>query len=280
MGQAAAPSLTENRELWYGANLVGLSTPFLASVDFNAAPRALCVHGTRESHPGLFRLLRPGISKAEAAEVFDHYMAFQFDLIPPGPGDPPAEVNRFVASYLRLLRAWGVDSNNAQGAVLKGWVESRFGLPPVFHKERLERYPSPAWIRYYEEKMSSRFHNNGINFQLDILYEFCQWSLRRFEPGMRHVKLWRGTYDCEKQVVSGNLRDDHCIMRLNNLVSFSLSPQRAEEFGDWILEVNVPTAKLLYFPGLLCEHVFNSEEEYLVIGGDYEVRAHRGYIDI
>jgi len=277
MGETTTAFKDGSPELWYGTNLVGLSTPFLASLDFSAAPRALSIHGTRESHPGLFRLLKPGVSRVEAAEIFDHYMEFQFDLVPPGPGDPPAEVNRFVASYLRLLRAWGVDSNNAQGAVLKGWVESRFGLPPVFHRERLGRYPSPAWIRYQEEKMGSRFHNNGINFQIDLLYEFCQWSLRRFDPGTRHVKLWRGSNDCEAQVVSGGLRDGKCVMRLNNLVSFSRSPQRAEEFGDWILEVDVPTAKLLYFPGLLREQVFNSEEEYLVVGGDYAVRSHRGF---
>lgn len=279
MGETERANEGTDPDRWYGANLVGLSTPFLASLDFNAAPRALTVHGTRESHRGLFRLLRAATSREAEAEIFDHYMEVQFDLVPPGPGERTAEVNRFVASYLRLLRAWGVDSNNAQGAVLKGWVESRFGLLPVYHKERLGRYPSAAWMRYYEEKTSSRFHNNGINFQLDLLYEFCQWSLRRRSgPGARHIKLWRGSYNCEEQLVSGNLRDGECVVRLNNLVSFSLSPSRAEEFGDWILEVDVPTSKLLHFPGLLRERVFNSEEEYLVIGGDYQARTHRGFV--
>lgn len=268
----------ESAERGFGTNLVGLSSRFLASPEFNDAPRALAIHGTRESHPGLFRLLGPGISRAEAAEIFDHYMEIQFDLIPPGPGEASAGVNRFVASYLRLLRAWGVDSSNAQGAVLKGWVESRFGIPPVYHKERLGEFPSPAWMRYYEEKMGSRFHNNGINYQLDLLFEFCQWSIRRHgAPDFGHVRLFRGSNDCEAQLVSGDLRAASCVLRLNNLVSFSASPQRAEEFGDWILEVEVPTVRLLYFPGLLREQVFNSEEEYLVVGGDYRVRAHRGF---
>ena len=35
------------------------------------------------------------------------------------------------ASYLKLLQGWGLDSNSAAGAVLKGWVESRFGIVPV-----------------------------------------------------------------------------------------------------------------------------------------------------
>jgi len=55
MGETATPFENDSRELWYGTNLVGPSTPFPASTDFNAAPRALSVHGTRESHPGLPR---------------------------------------------------------------------------------------------------------------------------------------------------------------------------------------------------------------------------------
>ena len=85
------------------------------------------------------------------------------------------ERRRYRTSYLRLLKDWGFDANSPAGAVLKGWVESRFGLFPTFHKEPLQRFNSPAWFAYVEEKMSSRFHNNNIYMQLDVLYEFCQW---------------------------------------------------------------------------------------------------------
>jgi NAD+--dinitrogen-reductase ADP-D-ribosyltransferase len=127
--------------------------------------------------------------------------------------------------------------------------------------------------------MCSRFHNNCINLQLDALYEYCQWSIRRFgQPGPRFVHLWRGSNDCREQLVEGVLRvrGCNCVLRLNSLVSFSHSPQRAEEFGDWIIEADVPTVKLLFFPGLLRNRVLNSECEYLVIGGRYRVTARHG----
>jgi NAD+---dinitrogen-reductase ADP-D-ribosyltransferase len=276
---AGVPDAYEDPGRWYSTNLIGLPTPLLGSAAFNAHPRCLRIHGTREAHPGLFRLLERCSDQTAAAEVFEHYMELQFDLGDPAPDDTPAERFRQVASYLNLLRGWGYDSNNAQGAVLKGWVESRFGLVPVYHKEMLNRFPSSAWVAYIEEKMCSRFHNNCINLQLDVLYEYCQWSIRHFgRPGPRYVHLWRGTNDCRDQLVEGELRGagSDCVLRLNNLVSFSISAQRAEEFGDWTIEAEVPTVKLLFFPGLLRNRVLNSECEYLVIGGRYCVTARHG----
>lgn len=262
---------------WYTTNLVGEATALLASVRFNENPHSLHVHGTRESHRGLFRLLDDCGTLQDAAEVFEHYMEIQFDLRPPPDGEAGSGAMRFVASYLKLLRGWGFDSGSPQGAVLKGWVESRFGLVPVYHKEILGAFPSDAWITYLEEKMSSRFHDGVINFQLDLLYEYCQWALARFHaPGARTIRLWRGTNDCPGQVVEGDPWSGTCILRLNNLVSFTDDEERAEEFGDWMIEAAVPTAKLLYFPGLLRDRVFNSEGEYLVIGGNYRVRTARG----
>ena len=219
--------------------------------------------------------------QAAAAEVFRHYMVLQFDL---AEGSAAAQETGYRAcSYVELLRGWGFDSSSPQGAVLKGWVESRFGLLPVYHGERLERFPSASWVRYLEEKYNSRFHNNCINLQLDLLYEYCQWSLARFGGrsghgdgrAASHFSLWRGSNDCEYQIVAGRLRDRQCVMRLNNLVSFSRAPEAAETFGDWLLEAYVPRVKLLFFPGLLADPVLRSEGEYLVIGGNYEIATHR-----
>jgi NAD+--dinitrogen-reductase ADP-D-ribosyltransferase len=76
--------------------------------------------------------------------------------------------------------------------VLKGWAESRFGLVPTFHKAPLGRFPSPAWIAYIEEKGSSRFHNNCIHQQLDLLFEYCQWAIQRFGlPARDYMTLAR-----------------------------------------------------------------------------------------
>jgi len=266
----------DNPDHWYCTNLVGLPSPLLASTAFNRHPRPLCIHGTRATNPGLFRLLEACREQAEAAEVFQHYMALQFNLTDSRTG--ANETGYRSCSYVELLRGWGFDSSSPQGAVLKGWVESRFGLIPVYHGERLERFPSAGWLRYLEEKYNSRFHNNCIQLQLDLLYEYSQWSLARFGTRTaRHVSLWRGSNDCECQLVEGHLRDGYCTMRLNNLVSFSWAPETAETFGDWLLRANVPRAKLLLFPGLLADHVLCSEGEYLVIGGLYAVKTYRGW---
>jgi NAD+---dinitrogen-reductase ADP-D-ribosyltransferase len=263
---------------WYCGNLVGIPTSLLASPAFNAHPLAMRIHGTQESHTRLFKQLDRCSSQEDAAEVFKCHMDAQFGHNLPEDYEP-GTLRRFSTSYIELLRGWGFDSNGPQGAVLKGWVESRFGLLPTFHKEPLRRFPSPAWVAYLEEKSCSRFHNNGINFQLDALYEYCQWSIRHFGfPASTHTKLWRGTNNFEEQVIDGNLQERQCTMRLNNLVSFSASLERAEEFGDWILQTEVPVSKLLFFPGLLTDAVLNSEGEYIVIGGNYAVRAWHGYL--
>jgi NAD+--dinitrogen-reductase ADP-D-ribosyltransferase len=256
----------------HSTNLVGVPTGLLASTAFNGHPLPLSISGAREMNPGLFRVLNAAPDQAEAAQVFRHYMEMLFDLV---PAVDDARPRRFRSSYLKLLEGWGFDSNSAQGAVLKGWVESRFGLSPSFHKSVLGRFPSHAWMSYIEEKMGNRFHNNSINLQLDLLYEYCQWALARFwRPGQRHVTLYRGV-NCWEEVEHNPppRRAGSFITRLNNLVSFSFSRARADEFGDWILEAQVPLVKILFYNDLLARHPLKGEAECLVIGGEYEVSA-------
>lgn len=251
---------------WYSTNLVGIPAPVLASTAFNAHPVPLHVAGTREAHPGLFALLACCGDMAEARVVFAHYMSMAFDLAPP-------RLRR--VSYLKLLQGWGLDANGAAGAVLKGWVESRFGLVPVFHKAALARFPSAAWMTYLEEKAASRYHNNNVHQQLDLLFEFSQWMLARYTPlgPGPTVELWRGSTRCEEQIVDGSLRARRCTVRLNNLVSFSRTREQAGCFGDWVLRAQVPLVKLLVWPGLLDTASLDGEAEVLALGGEYEVVA-------
>ncbi|MDZ5460995.1 NAD(+)--dinitrogen-reductase ADP-D-ribosyltransferase [Azohydromonas lata] len=263
---------------WYATNLVGIPAPLLGSAEFNAHPRRLRIAGARASSAGLFALLDQCGSAAEARGIFEHYMELVFGLAKPAGRAAPSEQRRWKASYLKLLQGWGMDANAAAGAVLKGWAESRFGLVPSFHKAPLQRFPSPAWMTYLEEKTTSRYHNNNIHQQLDLLFEFCQWMLWRFQllgPGT-HVPLWRGSTRCEEQVVGGSLRERRCTMRLNNVVSFSLSRETAGCFGDWLLYAQVPRVKLLLVPGLLDTRSLQGESEVLALGGDYEVEASYG----
>ncbi len=269
---------------WYSTNLVGVPAQVLGSAVFNEHPVPLSIAGVREAHTGLFALLNNCQHLNEAGEVFVHYMDVSFGLRKPGPAEKsrlgPAEQRRWRTSWRKLLQGWGMDANGAAGAVLKGWVESRFGLVPSFHKAVLARFPSPVWLAYLEEKLSSRYHNNNIYQQLDLLYTYAQWALDRkalcesvLPLAGQHLTLWRGSNRCEEQLVLGRLKDRRCMVRLNNLVSFSVSRDEASCFGDWIFQAQVPTCKVLVFPGLLPGQVLAGEQEVLVLGGQCQVEA-------
>ena len=253
----------------HSTNLVGVPTGLLASNAFNEYPISLHISGTREAHRSLFERLDAVSDAAEASRVFQDYMAVLFGL---EQKPEPGEKRRYRASYLRLLKDWGFDANSPAGAVLKGWVESRFGLFPSFHREPLRRFNSAAWLAYVEEKMSSRFHNNSIYMQFDVLYEFCQWVLARFHAvGKKHMRLYRGSNDLHEHQLLQKLEGREALIRLNNLVSFTSQPDIADEFGDTIIEAAVPLAKILFYNDLLQYHPLRGEAEYLVIGGDYRV---------
>ena len=261
---------------WYGTSLVGVPARVLASTAFNAQPKPLYISGTYQAHRTLFELLDASQELDEAHDMFSHYMTMAFGLHRPDPSERAApEHRRWHSSWRKLLQGWGMDSNGAAGAVLKGWVESRFGLAPAFHKAPLLRFPSPAWVGYLNDKAASRYNNNNIHLQLDLLYTYCQWALQRLHAldGARHLLLWRGSNQCEEQVLAGRLQDRRCTVRLNNVVSFSQSPQDASCFGDWVLEVQVPLCKVLVLPALLPGQVLQGEQEVLVLGGDYDVTA-------
>lgn len=256
----------------HSANLVGVPTGLLASAAFNDFPLTLHVRGVHESHTRLFDGLAMAGSQAEAGQLFRDYMDNIFGLRQPTVDS--GGVRRHHASYLRPLKGWGYDANSREGAVVKGWVESRFGLFPTFHKTPLARFASPAWSRYVEDKLSSRFHNNAIHAQLDLLYEFCQGSLARWlRPGRRHLTLYRGINDFREISLSDHIhyRRGHALVRLNNVSSFTARRDIACEFGDTLLEAQVPTVKILFCNDLLPRHTLQGEAEYLVVCGDYRV---------
>lgn len=258
----------------HSTNLVGLPTGLVASAAFNDAGVELHIAGVREANRHLFAKLDATSDHAEAARIFRDYMTVLFALDPArhaatSDGGP----RRYRSSYLRLLRGWAFDANGPEGAVLKGWVESRFGLFPTFHKEPIRRFSSPAWIRYIEEKMGSRFHTNAILAQLDLLYEFAQWSLVRLYPRCRHFVLYRGICDYAEHQIVEQIDRRRAIVRLNNLVSFTADRDIASWFGDYILEATVPAGKILFRTELLPSHPLRGEGEVLAIGGDYRVTA-------
>jgi NAD+--dinitrogen-reductase ADP-D-ribosyltransferase len=251
----------------HSSNLLGLPTGLLAGINFNDNPIPLSIRGVREAHADLFDELSQCSNLDQARQIFCHYMDRLFEL-----STGRTATKRFHASYLYLLKDWGLDSNGAAGAVLKGWAESRFGLFPTFHKHPIRRFNSPEWIAYVEDKMSARFNNNNIHTQLDLLYEFSQLVLLRFvSTDKKHITLYRGTNDMRDRQLLQQLDAHHAIVRLNNLLSFTSHRNIACEFGDTIITVEVPVVKILFFNELRSPCLLQGEAEYLVIGGDYRV---------
>lgn len=256
----------------HSTNRIGIPTHLLASVVFNDHPQALHISGVRETNPVLFRMLGDAANADEAAEAFQNYMNAVFGLDGMSIVDSQGR-RRFRSSYLRLLQGWGHDSNGPEGAVLKGWVESRFGLLPNFHKQALGRYPSEAWMVYTEEKMSARFHNNSIHLQLELLYEYCQWMLAgTLYPGVQHLTLYRGVNGFDEHPIIERTSKREAVVRTNNLVSFTHDRDVAGQFGDTIMETSVPIVKIVALSTLLPGAVLKGEGEFLVIGGDYRVK--------
>lgn len=247
-------------------NRIGIPAAYLASADFNLSPVPLHIDGVIEMNASLFQAM-DRLEKDDAPSLFMEYMRGMFDLdTSPAPGK--RRNNR--ASYLRLLSGWFFDSNRPEGAVMKGWAESRFGLIPLFHREPIPDLHSPAYRAYVFEKMNPRFHNNAIFSQLDLLYEYAQYFLRRFYKSSESVTLYRGV---------NRLADDHPIVqkiskkrwvaRNNSLVSYTSEKERASEFGDFLLQIKAPYEKILSFPDLLPGTLPSSESEYILLGGDY-----------
>lgn len=259
----------------HSTNLVGVPTDLLASAAFNEAAPVLHIAGVREANRRLFTMLEGVNDAAGAAVLFEDYMAVVFGLHPEQrmASRKPGQRRRYRSSYLRLLRGWAFDSNGAEAAVLKGWVESRFGLLPTFHQAPIDRFAAPAWVHYVEEKMGSRFHNNAIYGQLDLLYEFCQWRLAREGPDDRRLRLYRGVNDFAEHPLVERIDRRDVVIRLNNVTSFTEDRDIATCFGAYILETWVPTAKVLFYNALLPQHAVKGEGEVIAVGGDFRVRA-------
>ncbi|WP_390634414.1 NAD(+)--dinitrogen-reductase ADP-D-ribosyltransferase [Oryzibacter oryziterrae] len=273
-GGALAPlPLKPHQMIGHSTNLVGMSTAYLADRAFNERPEPVHISGVREMNGPLFEMLDLAGDLDEAGEAFAKYMMAMFGIdLEQREGPREAGRRRYRSSYLRLIKGWGYDSNSPEGAVLKGWVESRFGIFPTYHKAVLDKVYSEDWLVYVQEKMSSRFHNNSIYTQLDLLYEFCQWALARFAAvGQTHLTLYRGINGFDEHPISERIDRRQVVMRMNSLSSFTADREIADCFGDIVLTAEVPREKILFFNTLMTSHPLKGEGEYLVIGGDYRV---------
>lgn len=283
----AAPSGNEPVNVFSLANLPPWA---LADCPFQLAPRPLHIGRTRQDNKRLFALLAAEPNPARRGEIFHEYLTVQFSLHEWETQTASGRAS-LKNSYIRFLRGWAVDSNSIEGAVLKGWVHSRFGLEPTFHHENLAA-SSAARERYEIDRIRGQAKTNAIFQQLDLLYEFCQDELPRRHSGTTHLTLFRGTFDAGDYLCTG-CPDPTCtlpcplasqdgsprkparafsVVRFNNISSFTADRECAWEFGSTVWEARVPLSKLFFFSGLLPTSLLRGEEEYLVIGGDYPAR--------
>ncbi len=253
-------------------NLCNLPPWVIASLHFNEHPHPLEVQGVRNANRFLFAKLDGIAGAEERAHVFNDYMSVKFQLHQWQNQATATARKSLRNSYLRFLRGWMMDSNSVEGAVLKGWVESRMGLPPTFHKVRIGGIHSEEYYVYVVDRTLGSQRTSAINSQLDLLYEYCQYELVRKYPSCDTLTLYRGTYDADDHEVLETLTKRERIVRLNNLVSFTAEEERAWEFGSTVWEVRVPLAKVFFFSDLLPNSIMKGEGEYLVIGGEYQVR--------
>jgi NAD+--dinitrogen-reductase ADP-D-ribosyltransferase len=251
-------------------NRCNLSPWIIGSEEFQANPLPVEIDGARATDAGRFRCLE-SLAEADARSQFFHdYLCAKFSL------NEKFELrgkSKSPYSYVHLLRAWGADSNGPAGAVLKSWVESRFGLLATFHKGRLadERAAREAFLA---DRTRGAAKSIGVLMQLDLLYTFCQEELRRRFPGEQWKTLYRGTHDSEEYTVQNETGASRAaLVQLNNLSSFTSDPEVAWEFGSSAWEVKVPFAKIVFFSGLLPKSCLAGESEHLILGGYYNVRG-------
>lgn len=270
-----APALPKAARL--PINRCNLPAAILGGLTYQRTPTALAIDGVAALHRPLLDLLDEIDDAAERAQRFVGYMEAHFRLSHPEEagltGQQPK--SRARASYLRVVRGWAFDPDGREAAVLKGWVESRFGLMPRHHGDSLREPGSAAWQRYVEMRAAGLYGTNALEAQLDLLYVYCQYELARQFPRRSHIRLYRGVNRLgdHEIVADGDVHSgpEAKVVLLNNISSFSRSRERAGEFGDSILSVDVPLPKLAFHSQLL-PGMLKAEDEYVVIGGLYRVR--------
>jgi NAD+--dinitrogen-reductase ADP-D-ribosyltransferase len=241
----------------------------IGSREFQEHPEPLEIDGARTTDRRLFALLASTAEAGQRGEIFHDYVSVKFRLHEWKQHEASARAS-LRHSYIRFLANWGADSNGHAGAVLKAWVESRFGLRATYHGGLLAADPA-AREKYAADRMKGAAQTIGVSMQLDLLYTFCQDELARRHPGETHLTLYRGTHDPEEYAVHAEADTGTKLVQLNNLSSFTDDREVAWEFGSAVWEVSVPLAKIVFFSGLLPRHLLEGESEFLVLGGEYRV---------
>lgn len=267
----ATQAHTLPRGTYLPINRCSLPAVILGGLTFQHHPIRLSIDGVETLHHDLMRRL-DGISDAgNRAQQFIDYMTVHFSLHAPEAAGLTqlSRLDRSKMDYLRLLRGWAFDAEGRDAAVMKGWVESRFGLLPRFHQSPIRSVDDEAYQAYKHAVSEGLYNTNSLEAQLDLLYCYCQYELHRQHPKTQHLALYRGSNSIEQIKLEGHSRNGNPVLLLNNLNSFSSDLERASEFGDYVFRIDVPLSKIVFYSALLPSYL-KAEDEYIVLGGVYE----------
>ncbi|MFP4080820.1 MAG: NAD(+)--dinitrogen-reductase ADP-D-ribosyltransferase [Ectothiorhodospira sp.] len=253
-------------------NRCNLPAVILGSLTYQHHPAPLILDGLNDLHRDLWQHLDTLNDPALRAEDFMAWMRGHFCLDDPAACGLTAPGGREKADYRRLVRGWGFNPDGREAAVIKGWVESRFGLLTRFHRVPLHDPggESEAHARFMHERTSGLYNTNALEAQMDLLYGFCQYELARRHPERTHLTLYRGINGLEDHEVLARPARDRAVLLLNNVNAFTRVRERADEFGDYILTARIPMTKVCCFQDLL-PGLLRGEGEHLVLGGVCEV---------
>lgn len=259
------------RSAYQSINRCNLPAVILGSLAFQRHPSHLSIDGVQVLHHDLLRRLDAIKDPGNRAQQFIDYMTVHFSLHAPEEAGltEDTRINRSKADYQRLLRGWAFDAEGRDAAVMKGWVESRFGLLPRFHQEPIRSTDDAAYHAYKHAVAEGLYNTNSLEAQLDLLYCYCQYELHRQHRKSEHLTLFRGSNDIEQIKLKHGGDNEKPLLLLNNLNSFSSSIERASEFGDQVFSIEVPLSKIVFYSELLPKYL-KAENEYIVVGGVYE----------
>jgi len=252
-------------------NRCSLPAVILGSLTFQQHPTRLTIDGVQALHHDLMRRLDAINDAGNRAQQFIDYMAVHFNLHAPEEMGltEDTRLDRSKANYQRLLRGWAFDAEGRDAAVMKGWVESRFGLLPRFHQQPIRSTDDEVYHAYQHAVSEGLYNTNSLEAQLDLLYCYCQYELYRQHPENTHLTLFRGSNDIEQITLNSKSNTGKTLLLLNNLNSFSVSVERASEFGDHVFSIKVPLSKIVFYSELIPRYL-KAESEYIVLGGVYE----------
>jgi len=252
-------------------NRCNLPSIILGSLRFQDQPDNLYIDGVHELHKDFFSLLKDAYNAMTRATLFKDYMTIHFRLhrLQDAGLDTSRKQHRPNADYIRTIRGWFFNPDGREAAVLKAWVESRFGLLARYHNGSLEDTDSEIYQHYLEARSRGLYGTNALESQLDLLYSYCQYELAMQYQDQQVLKLYRGINRLNEHDILQQQPQNNITLLLNNLNSFTSLKERADEFGDYCLEASVPRQKILFYSNLI-PGMLKGENEYLVLGGLYK----------